>query len=179
MILWILLELAILSLLNVIRLCLITIYKCNYKFFVYQTTNPIVSAFIWPIRKSLTIFTSLLGLFVLLLFLSQKQSQILDCFKDSEKSKIRSFGMFDPVSKIPAKNYSKKPNYLPIEGSTSSGLITISSSLKVRRIFRPFFRAGSSGIPIIKKQLRIGVSDGAKYSSCKFHLVCHIFEMSK
>ena len=160
-------------------LCLITIYNCNYKFFVYQTTNPNISAFIWPIRKSLTSFTSLFGLFVLLLFLSQKQSQILDCFKDSEKSKIRSFGMFDPVSKIPAKNYSKKPNYLPIEGSTSSGLITISSSLKVRRIFRPFFRAGSSGIPIIKKQLRIGVSDGAKYSSSKFHLVCHIFEMSK
>ena len=113
----------------------------------------------------LQVFLVLLFCCFVIVFWSQKQSQILDCFKDSEKSKIRSFGMVDPVSKIPAKNYSKKPNYLPIEGSTSSGLITISSSLKVRRIFRPFFRAGSSGIPIIKKQLRIGVSDGAKYSS--------------
>ena len=89
-------------------------------------------------------------------------------FRKMKDSQFRNW-LFDPVSKIPAKKYSKKPNYLPIEGSTSSGLITISSSLKVRRIFRPFFRAGSSGIPIIKKQLRIGVSDGAKYSSSKFH----------
>ena len=147
------------------------IYNCNYKIFVYQILQPIRKLRIQILQhlygqfeKALQ-FKSLFCLFVLLLFLSPKQSQILECFKDLWLGNW----LFDPVSKIPAKKCSKKPNYLPIEGSTSSGLITISSSLKVRRIFLPFFRAGSSGIPIIKKKFRIRVSDWAKFSSSKFH----------